>query len=201
MNVIAQIKPFLEQKIESRCSDSYKLLLLITLGHVLEIVPSGINVNLASASGWMSCASTPIDVILCCLLLGHKSFPHLGPDYMANFIPGWDLSPPGRAEISAWLLKQILLKSNCRLHEEGFSAARNSARAKNSSPAFSNWAKIFSPAKQAEKSMQSLSFFSSRVEKGTWTCVSTVFSHLSKLSHGNLHFAPGLKLSIYSQQY
>ena len=28
------------------------------------------------------------------------------------------------------------------------------------------------------------------------TSVSIVFSHLSKLSHGNLRFAPGLKLSM-----
>ena len=34
-----------------------------------------------------------------------------------------------RAETSARLLKQILLKSNCRLHGEGFSPGRNSARA------------------------------------------------------------------------
>jgi len=44
------------------------------------------------------------------------------PDYMANF------SPANRAEISTRLLKQILLKSNCRLHGEGFSPGRNSAR-------------------------------------------------------------------------
>ena len=31
-----------------------------------------------------------------------------------------------RAEISAWLLKQILLKSNCRLHGEGFSLGKKS---------------------------------------------------------------------------
>ena len=49
---------------------------------------------------------------------------------MANF------SPANRAELSAWLLKQILLKSNCRLHGEGFSPGRNSARAKNPSPVF-----------------------------------------------------------------
>ena len=48
-----------------------------------------------------------------------------GPDYMANF------SPANRAEISARLLKQILLKSNCRLHGEGFSPGRNSAGLKN----------------------------------------------------------------------
>ena len=49
---------------------------------------------------------------------------------MANF------SPANRAEISYRLLKQILLKSNCRLHGEGFSPGRNSARAKNPSPVF-----------------------------------------------------------------
>ena len=47
---------------------------------------------------------------------------------MANF------SAANRAEISSRLLKQILLKSNCRLHGEGFSPGRNSARARNSSP-------------------------------------------------------------------
>ena len=38
-------------------------------------------------------------------------------------------------------------------------------------------------------------------EKGTRACALAVFSHLSKLSHGNLRFAPGLKLSMKSQQY
>ena len=42
--------------------------------------------------------------------------------------------PANRAEIPARLLKQILLKSNCRLHGEGFSAECNSARAENPSP-------------------------------------------------------------------
>ena len=41
---------------------------------------------------------------------------------MANFSPG------NRAEISSRLLKQIFLKLNCRLHGEGFSPGRNSAR-------------------------------------------------------------------------
>ena len=54
-------------------------------------------------------------------------------------------------EISARLLKQILLKSNCQLHGEGFSPGHNSARAKNPSPVFSNWDRIFSPANRAEK--------------------------------------------------
>ena len=77
----------------------------------------------------------------------------LGPDYMANFIPGWNFSSANRAEISARLLKQLLLKSNCRLHGEGFSPGRNSVRAKNPSPVSSNRARIFSPAKRAEKSI------------------------------------------------
>ena len=42
------------------------------------------------------------------------------------------------AETSARLLKQILLKSNCRLHGEGFSPRRNSARAENPSPVCPN---------------------------------------------------------------
>ena len=58
---------------------------------------------------------------------------HLGPDYMANFSPGRNFSSANRAEISSRLLKQILLKSNCRLHGEGFSPGRNSARARNPS--------------------------------------------------------------------
>ena len=41
----------------------------------------------------------------------------------------WRIS--ARAEISARLLKEILLKSNCRLHGEGFSPGCNSARAEN----------------------------------------------------------------------
>ena len=67
---------------------------------------------------------------------------------MANF------SPANRAEISARLLKQILLKSNCRLHGEEFSPGHNSARAENPSPVFANRARIFSPAKRARKSQK-----------------------------------------------
>ena len=58
------------------------------------------------------------------------------------------LSPANRAEISFRLLKQILLKSNCRLHGEVFSPGRNSAPAKNPF----NRARIFSPARRAWKS-------------------------------------------------
>ena len=58
-----------------------------------------------------------------------------------------------RAEISAQILKQIILKSNCRLHGEGISPGRIPARAKNPSPVFSNRARINSLAKRAEKSM------------------------------------------------
>ena len=71
----------------------------------------------------------------------------LAPDYMVSF------SPANQAEISDGLLKQILRKPSRRLHGEGFSPGRNSARAENPSPVFSNRARIFSPAKRAEKSM------------------------------------------------
>ena len=77
---------------------------------------------------------------------------------MANF------SPANRAEISARLLKQILLKSNCRLHGEEFSPGHNSARAENPSPVFANRVRIFSPAKQARKS-ENRNRISARAEK------------------------------------
>ena len=64
------------------------------------------------------------------------------------------MSQSNRAEISAWLLKQILLKASCRFHEE-----------ENPSPVFSNWAWISSPAKRAEKCMYSLSFFQPELKK------------------------------------
>ena len=38
--------------------------------------------------------------------------------------------------------------------------------------------------------------FSAWAEKGARACVSIVFLYLSKLSHGNLRFAPGLKLCM-----
>ena len=38
--------------------------------------------------------------------------------------------------------------------------------------------------------------FSAPAEKGARACVSIVFSHLSKLSHGNWRLAPGLKLTM-----
>ena len=56
----------------------------------------------------------------------------LAPDYMVSF------SPANQAEISDGLLKQILRKPSRRLHGEGFSPGRNSARAENPSPVFSN---------------------------------------------------------------
>ena len=59
-------------------------------------------------------------------------------------------SPANRAKISARLLKQILLKSNCRLHGEGFRPGRNSAGAENPIPVFANRARIFSPANGPE---------------------------------------------------
>ena len=71
------------------------------------------------------------------------------PDYMANF------SLDNRVETSARLLQQILLKSNCRLHGEGFSPRRNSAQGENPSPVCSNRAMIFSPGKQPENQKKS----------------------------------------------
>ena len=57
----------------------------------------------------------------------YRSLPKLVPDrlqYKSGHCPiqgliTWRIS--ARAEISSRLLKQILLKSNCRLHGEGFS--------------------------------------------------------------------------------
>ena len=74
--------------------------------------------------------------------------------FMAKFkgLITWRISARCRAEISARLLKQILLKSNYRLHGEGFSPGHNSARAENPGPVFANQARIFSPAKRATKS-------------------------------------------------
>ena len=66
----------------------------------------------------------------------------------------WRIS--AQAEISAWLLKQILLKSNCQLHGEGFSRGLNSVQAGNPSPVCSNCARIFSPGKWARKSEKNL---------------------------------------------
>ena len=45
-----------------------------------------------------------------------------------------------------------LLKTDCRLHGEGFSPGRNSARAENPSPVCANRARIFSLGKRARKS-------------------------------------------------
>ena len=76
---------------------------------------------------------------------------------------------------------------------------RDSARAENPSPVFSNPTRIFSPAKRTRKSEKvscNRKGISARAEKGTRACVLTVFSYLSKLSHGNLRFAPELKLSM-----
>ena len=71
------------------------------------------------------------------------------PQYEKKYFEGpitWRISARAeivdRAETSARLLKQILLKSNCRLHGEGFSPGRNSARAENPSPVCSNRVRI-----------------------------------------------------------
>ena len=45
-----------------------------------------------------------------------------------------NFSPANWAEIPARRLKEILLKSNCRLHGEEFSLGCNSTRAENPSP-------------------------------------------------------------------
>ena len=85
----------------------------------------------------------------------YSLFPSVAEKYpilkLSKSLITWRIS--SQAEISARLLKQILLKSNCSLHGEGFSPGRNSARAKNPSLVSSNRARIFSPAKRAEKSM------------------------------------------------
>ena len=99
---------------------------------------SGVLVLVAQFTNWFS-------FLFFCLFVC-LFFVFLRPDYMVNF------SPVNRAETSARLLKQILLKSNCRLHGEGFSPGRNSARAKNPSPVCSNRDRIFSPGKRARKS-------------------------------------------------
>ena len=104
-------------------------------------------------------------------------------------------SPANRAEISNRPLKQILWKPNCRLHGEGFSPGRNSARAENPSPVSTNRARIFSPAKRAWKSEKvscNRNGISARAEKRTRACALTVFSHLSKLSHGICVLRPGI---------
>ena len=75
------------------------------------------------------------------------------------------------------------------------SMGRDSARAENRSPVFSNRAMIFR-IWESEKVSCNRNGISARAEKGTRACALTVFSRLSKLSHGNLPFAPGLKLSM-----
>ena len=76
---------------------------------------------------------------------------------------------------------------------------RDSARAENPSPVCSNQARIFSLAKLAWKSGKvscNWNGISAQAEKETWACTLTVFWQLSKFSHRNLCFAPGLKLTM-----
>ena len=64
---------------------------------------------------------------------GHQKWKFKSENWFSEVkILNW--GPDYRAEISSRLVKQILLKSNCRLHGEGLSPGRNSARAKNPSP-------------------------------------------------------------------
>ena len=78
----------------------------------------------------------------------------LGPDYMANFIPGWNFSSANWAQISDRPLKQILWKPNCRLHGEGFSPAKRA------------W--------KSEKVSCNRNGISARAEKGTRACALSV---------------------------
>ena len=104
---------------------------------------------------------------------------------MANFIPGWKFSPANRPEISASLLKQILWKPNCRLNGDGFSTGRNSARAENPSPVFSNRDRIFSPAKRAWKSHVIETEFQpgpkKELEHAHWLCFRTSGNFLTEI--------------------
>ena len=58
---------------------------------------------------------------------------------MANFSPASQTNP-------------LKIKLSITYHGEEFSPGRNSARAENPSPVFSNQARIFSPGKRARKS-------------------------------------------------
>ena len=53
----------------------------------------------------------------------------LGADYMRVFSPGWNFSPPNRAENSAPLCSQLFVKLTLRLHEKFSARAEKPARA------------------------------------------------------------------------
>ena len=73
MSVFVPSKYFHEQKNESNCSDNYCYYLLHFGMCFSEILFTGVTVNHVCALGWMTCAGTSIDVILCCLLLNSNS--------------------------------------------------------------------------------------------------------------------------------
>ena len=98
---------------------------------------------------------------------------------MANF------SPVNRAETSARLLKQILLKSNCRLHGEGFSPGRNSARAKILAR-FAQTGLGFSARAKGPENLKNSHVIKSEFQPGL----------NSELGHARLIFQPGLKFAM-----
>ena len=95
---------------------------------------------LPSASHIVSCFSTRAEIpfrLLHELLvrLAGLKFLQTGLGFSARveLRLGCNFSPADRAEISARLLKQILLKSNCRLHGEGFSPAKRAEKSEKNS--------------------------------------------------------------------
>jgi len=111
----------------------------------------------------------------------------LGPDYMVSFILGWNFSPASETNP---------LKTKLSITWRGIQPGAQFSRAENPSPVSSNRTRIFRRTWKSEKVPCNRNRISARAEKGTRACALTVFSHLSKLSHGNLRFAPGLKLSM-----
>ena len=75
-----------------------KVIVVITIAiTVLEILVTGVTVNLVCALGWMTCAGTSIDVILCCKLL-------------SNPFPG----------SRGWLLSRKLRSGGCKIGSSPF---------------------------------------------------------------------------------
>ena len=75
-----------------------KAIVVITIAiTVLEILVTGVTVNLVCALGWMTCAGTSIDVILCCQLL-------------SNPFPG----------SRGWLLSRKLRSGGCKIGSSPF---------------------------------------------------------------------------------
>ena len=75
-----------------------KAIVVITIAiTVLEILVTGVTANLVCALGWMTCAGTSIDVILCCQLL-------------SNPFPG----------SRGWLLSRKLRSGGCKIGSSPF---------------------------------------------------------------------------------